>query len=95
MSELLSSEKLRATGLFKPAAVSQLSKKIEQGGALGETDDMALVGIISTQLLHHHFIAGFDIPRPLSEADPVRVCSGSKALTQKNHYAIHQGRTRN
>ena len=90
VGELLSPEKLRATGLFKPAAVSQLVKKIGQEGTLSETDDMALVGIISTQLLHHRFVAAFEISHPLSEADPLRVCSGPKPLTRKTHNAIHE-----
>ena len=44
--------------------------------ALGETDDMALVGILSTQLVHHHFIENFKMPAPLSESDPVKVRVG-------------------
>ena len=51
-------------------------EKARQGKALGETDDMALVGIISTQLLHHHFIGNFRMPDPLSENDPVKVRVG-------------------
>ena len=74
--ELLSPEKLKETGLFNPAAVSQLVAKVGQGKTLGETDDMALVGIISTQLLHHHFVAHFRMPAPLSGNDRVKVCAG-------------------
>src|SRR5688572_7959258 len=54
--ELLQPEAIRSAGLFNPAAVSQLVMKIDQGRPLGETDDMALVGIISTQLVHEQFI---------------------------------------
>ncbi len=28
---------------------------------VGERDDMALVGIVSTQLLHHHFVEDFKV----------------------------------
>jgi asparagine synthase (glutamine-hydrolysing) len=76
VGELLSPEKLKQTGLFNPAAVSQLVEKARQGKVLGETDDMALVGIISTQLLHHHFVGNFRMPDPLSENDPVKVRVG-------------------
>ena len=76
VGELLSPEKLKQTGLFNPAAVSQLVEKARQGKVLGETDDMALVGIISTQLLHHHFVGNFRTPDPLSENDPVKVRVG-------------------
>ena len=88
--ELLSPKKLNAAGLFQPAAVSQLAVKMAQGGPVSETDEMALVGIISTQLLHHRFVAGFEMPRPLAETDPVRVCFDPKMPTPENHYAIHQ-----
>src|SRR5262249_9433658 len=57
--ELLSPTQLKRSGLFKPAAVEQLVRKIDDGRPLGETDDMALVGIISTQLLHHQFVTDF------------------------------------
>jgi asparagine synthase (glutamine-hydrolysing) len=72
--ELLSPEGLKATGYFKPAAVSQLVKKIAAGQPVGETDDMALAGIISTQLVHQQFITRFTMPPPLSDQDSVRVC---------------------
>ena len=73
--ELLSTERLKSAGLFKPAAVSQLVGKIEQGRPIGETDDMALAGIISGQLVHHHFVASFKKPPPISEQDRVKVVS--------------------
>ena len=76
--EMLSPENLARTGLFNPAAVGQLVNKVRQGGTLGETDDMALVGILSTQLVHHQFIERFKIPAPLSESDPVKVRMGQE-----------------
>ena len=39
-------------------------------------DEMALVGIISTQLVHHQFVEQFKMPPPLSESDRVKVRSG-------------------
>lgn len=88
--ELLSPRNLKATGLFQPAAVGQLVGKIERGGLVGETDEMALVGIISTQLVHHRFISAFETPRRLPETAPVRVCSGAGAPNLKTPYAIDQ-----
>jgi len=41
---------------------------------LSETEDMALVGILSTQLLVEQFIRDVRMPQPLSDADDVRVC---------------------
>ncbi|MEY2466912.1 MAG: hypothetical protein QOD03_1433, partial [Verrucomicrobiota bacterium] len=36
--------------------------------------DMALAGILSTQLVHQQFIENFQMPPPLSERDNVKVC---------------------
>lgn len=74
--EMLSPEQLQAAGLFKPAAVSHLVRKIEQGLPASETDDMTLVGILSSQLVYHQFIAHFIPAQPLSHADNVKVCLG-------------------
>jgi asparagine synthase (glutamine-hydrolysing) len=72
--ELLSAGSLQEGGLFKPGPVEQLVRKIEAGAAVGETDDMALVGILSTQLVHHHFVKTFRRPEPLGAKDRVKVC---------------------
>lgn len=72
--ELLRPEALRASGIFKPGPIEQLVSKIDGGAPVGETDDMALVGVLSTQLVHHHFVQNFQRPAPLSTRDPVKVC---------------------
>lgn len=72
--ELLCETSLRETGFFNPAAVGKLVAKIEHGMPIGETDDMALAGIISTQLLHHLFIKNFNRVASLSDQDDVKVC---------------------
>ena len=46
--DLLSPGGLKASGLFNPHAVGQLLQKIEHGASLGETEDMAVAGIVST-----------------------------------------------
>jgi asparagine synthase (glutamine-hydrolysing) len=74
--ELLSPEQIKATGLFKATAVNQLVNKIERGLRLSETDDMALAGILSSQLVYRQFIANFKMPPPLSEPDDVKICLG-------------------
>jgi asparagine synthase (glutamine-hydrolysing) len=81
--ELLTPASLTATGLFKPGPIEQLVKKIQGGSAIGETDDMALAGIISTQLVHHHFVNNFRRPSPISNSDRVKVCRLNPS-TQKN-----------
>lgn len=76
--ELLSPEQIKAVGLFKPMAVSQLTQKLERGLPLSETDDMALAGILSSQLIYRQFVADFKMPPPLSEADDVKVYIGQR-----------------
>jgi asparagine synthase (glutamine-hydrolysing) len=72
--ELLSEGVLRDTGLFDPLAVGKLVAKIDRGSALGETDDMAVAGVLSTQLVHDRFVRNFRVSTPLSAADDVRLC---------------------
>jgi asparagine synthase (glutamine-hydrolysing) len=59
VEELLSEEALRASGLFNPVGVTQLARKAAGGAALGETDEMALVGVLSSQLVHRQFVQSF------------------------------------
>jgi asparagine synthase (glutamine-hydrolysing) len=59
VSELLSEGALRASGYFDVEAVSALVGKAQSGARLSEVDDMALVGILSTQLVHEQFVRGF------------------------------------
>jgi len=73
VTESLSEESLRRSGLFRPAAVTQLVKKAESGRPLGETDSMALVGLLSGQLLHSRFVESFAAGPPLGPDDDVRV----------------------
>jgi asparagine synthase (glutamine-hydrolysing) len=71
--DLLQPEAIRKAGLFNPAAVSHLVAKIDQNRPLGETDDMALVGILSTQLVHQQFVEGFRQRGPVSDGDNLKV----------------------
>jgi asparagine synthase (glutamine-hydrolysing) len=54
--ELLSRDAIERAGYFDAAAVERLVAKSRSGAPVGTSDNMALVGILSTQLLHHHFI---------------------------------------
>ena len=56
VNELLSESNLTSFGYFSPERVTKLTTKIMSGGQVSETENMALAGIISTQLLHHFFI---------------------------------------
>lgn len=57
VDELLSVERVRRTGFFNPVAVQKLVAKARKGHAVSTKDNMALVGILSTQLLVEQFIS--------------------------------------
>lgn len=56
VDELLSAEKLGDYGYFDPDRGRRLVEKARRGRAIGYGDNMAFVGMLSTQLWHHHFI---------------------------------------
>ncbi len=56
VGDLLSASNLRRTGYFEPEAVAHLVEKCRTGRAIGAADNMALVGLLSTLLLHEHFL---------------------------------------
>lgn len=72
VKDMLSPAKLEATGYFNPLAVAKLDQKIERFGQLSESDDMALVGILSTQLVHEQFIANYQHQPPTNQQDDVK-----------------------
>ena len=72
VEELLSEGSLRDSGFFKPSAVARLVRKARIQTNLSEVDDMALVGILSTQLLHHRFVHSF-LSSPLERDDTVEI----------------------
>ena len=66
VQDALSASNLRRAGYFDPQAVERLMQKCQTGRALGAGDNMAFVGILSTQLLHEHFLAGRAISAAVS-----------------------------
>jgi len=56
IKSILSEKVIEDTGVFNPAKVKLLIQKAERSQSLSELDNMAIAGIISTQLLHHHFV---------------------------------------
>ena len=76
VGDLLDPARVAATGLFDAVAVERLRKKcinsLDRG--LSEGDEMALVGILSTQLLHEQFVV--QPPQP-NAARATRVVVGA------------------
>ena len=58
MADLVSQECVSRAGYFDPRKVTLLFNKARRSRTLGERDNMALVGILSTQAWHHLFIEG-------------------------------------
>jgi asparagine synthase (glutamine-hydrolysing) len=69
VQELLSTQQLSQDGIFDSSAVQRLVSKVRSGRTLGVKDNMALVGILSTQLVIHRFIRTFT-DADHSERDP-------------------------
>ncbi len=74
VEDLLSEEVVRQKGYFDPAKVNRLVAKCrnQDGELLSERENMALVGILSTQLVDHLFIRNFP-PHPVHEPENVKV----------------------
>ncbi|MEO6133644.1 MAG: asparagine synthase (glutamine-hydrolyzing) [Ginsengibacter sp.] len=56
LSEILTEVAVKRTGIFNPKKVKMLVDKIKNNKNVSEIDQMALAGILSTQLLHKMFI---------------------------------------
>jgi asparagine synthase (glutamine-hydrolysing) len=59
---LLSPRRIEEDGLFQPEAVERLVEKARRGNAIGFKDNMAMVGILSTQLVVEQFVRNFTPP---------------------------------
>ncbi|HZN65641.1 MAG TPA: asparagine synthase (glutamine-hydrolyzing) [Tepidisphaeraceae bacterium] len=70
VEEMLSTAAISRAGYFDPPAVQKLVQKCRAGGNLGFKDNMALVSVLSVQLLHHLFVSGrvFGEPAALKAA---------------------------
>lgn len=56
INEILSDDRIQEFGIFDLVKVRSLTEKIKKGIALSEIDQMAVAGILSTQLLYKLFI---------------------------------------
>jgi len=67
VQDLLSDSNLKQSGLFHIPKVNRLIRKLQRTNSSGEIDNMALVGILSTQLIYEQFITNF----PASNNHPI------------------------
>ncbi len=73
VEELLSPEAIKRSGYFDPRAVNMLVKKAMKVRDLNERENMAIAGIISTQLFHDQFIENFPA-KAIRNIEPLKVC---------------------
>jgi len=75
LDDLLSSDQLRRGGVFNPAAVQRLAEKARDGRLSGLRDNMAFVGIVSTQILMRKFTTDFSLGGAHDDTDQRRVAT--------------------
>ncbi len=81
VTEMISPRQLERSGVFDPRAVSALVRKIQRVKTLGETDDMMLAGLLSTQLVHQQFVQDYRIPKPIGDDDDVKIVIRGRQLS--------------
>jgi hypothetical protein len=62
-------------------AVQALVEKAQRSAHLSEMDDMALVGIISSQLVYRQFVMDYRLKPPLSQTSDIKVSDRRKITT--------------
>ena len=90
VADLFSEDSLHSTGIFEPTSASRLYHAVRQGRALGETDEMALIGILSTELLHRKFIQGIWPDSTLAGTDRVKCVDRRQGTTGAGQALRHQ-----
>jgi asparagine synthase (glutamine-hydrolysing) len=73
VTELLSERDLNLTGMFSPNSVNKLLEKVSGGQPATEMENMALSGIISSQLIYHQYILKDNFRPALPKLDNCRV----------------------
>jgi asparagine synthase (glutamine-hydrolysing) len=76
--EMLSDHALKSSAIFDTPKVNKLLSKLRAGKHPSEVDSMALVGILSTQVIHDRFIAGFPY-KTIQPASPTLIVDRKSA----------------
>jgi asparagine synthase (glutamine-hydrolysing) len=84
VNELLSDKTVSDFGIFNPKSVHQLIRKAAQGRRFSETDDMALVGILSTHLLIDLFIRNFRSASPIPADAKMKICVRGERVNSRD-----------
>lgn len=59
VDHLLDNSQLKETGFFNPKSVELLLKRLKNGSPVSEIDNMALMGLLSTQMVYNKFVRDF------------------------------------
>ncbi len=76
VAALLAPDRVAQAGFFNPVAVSRLLAKCQSSAHVGENDEMALVGVLSTQLWYDAFVKRFDAQTLHERTDVITVEAG-------------------
>jgi asparagine synthase (glutamine-hydrolysing) len=82
--EMLSETSLKKTGLFDSNKVLKLLRKIRATDYPGEVDSMALVGILSSQLVYHQFVEKFSPGCGVHDLENLVIDQRTKAFRYAN-----------
>jgi asparagine synthase (glutamine-hydrolysing) len=77
--DMLSADRVKRDGIFHPQAVASLLAKFRDGRASSVKDNMALVGILSTQILLDEFMNSRSLGRTIA-LEPVSLAGGGRRL---------------
>ena len=69
LHDLLTPDAIERAGMFDPGKVSFLSRRLGEGRDLGEVQSMAVMLVLTTQLLHERYVAGFASALPKRAPD--------------------------
>jgi len=82
VADHLTPDALRRVGVFSPTSVDGLVRRCRAGLATGFRENQAIIGVLSTQLLHHQFIERTTIHAPLPvRGASVMLCETAPAFT--------------
>jgi asparagine synthase (glutamine-hydrolysing) len=88
IDELLSRASIAAAGIFDPDAVQRLWQKCRRAGDTAQfsnADNMALVGVVSAQLVHHHFIRERPTVRTVARLNTDIDCTSTPSTDSRHH----------
>ena len=82
--EVLSEASLKKAGMFDAGRIARLLRKLQASPSPSEIDSMALVGIVSSQIIYNQFVEDFPVRHVYSVSPDLVVDRRSEALKSVN-----------